>query len=226
MECSLPIQEGTYKALRTLKFYDPMWELTSFTDGGYAEFRENGNYPLSGAVRGIRLRNSVLTLVEFPITRITKSDRVSIGAMSAEEEKSGDWARLEFYSHYIENVLPFFYDFPLRSREPSGEEDSHRLEYNCICKDVEDMLQRVIICKGCIHGDGWCSYYQYDDDRPYVKVYRDGNRITLHSYMLTLSLNPCRYSMEELHRWMKAFRLAMDSIAEISPSSLGRYPWI
>lgn len=229
MEDSLPIQESTYKALRTLKFYDKQWELTSFKDGGYAEFRENGKFTIFNRVRGIRLRGSVLTLVEFPATRITKSNRLSIGTMTAEEEKNGDWARLEVGSTYIGNVLQFFHDFPLRSRIPSSEDDSHRWEYNSVRNDVEDILQRVIICDKCMHeDDGWCSYYYFDNDprMPYIKTYSDGSRITFYTSNFTLSLNPLRYSTEELYKWLKAFRMALDSMSKVSLSNPKGYPRI
>ena len=105
MEDSLPIQESTYEALRTLRFYDKQWELTSFKDGGYAEFRENGKLPLSKVIRGIRLRDSALTLVEFPAIQIKKPNRVSVGTMSEDEEKNGDCdtvrlATCEYFTTY------------------------------------------------------------------------------------------------------------------------------
>lgn len=229
-EYSLPIQEATYKALRTLRFYDKQWELISFKDGGYAEFRENGKYPLSDIVRGIRLRDLELTLVEFSATRKAKHNRLSVGTMSEDEEKNGDWARLEVDSNHIENVLQFFHDFPLRSREPSSEDNFCRMDYNRACNDVEDILCRVLGCEKCIYEkDGRSYYYSYSRDsnnRPYVRTRRDGNRVTFRTSNFTLSFNPCRYSTEELYRWMKAFRMALDSTSKVSPSNRKDYPCI
>ena len=225
---SLKIQEPTYIALRALKFYDKIWELTSFRDGGYAEFREASNdLLLNDVARGIRIRGDkglFLTLVEFPVGR-PKYTRVSTGAMSIDEEENGDWARLEVHTSYdLEHVLQFFYNFPLRSRIPS-EGDSHRLEYNHARSCVEHIIDRVMRCATCFHeNDGGCSYYLSLKDREsvtpktFMRTYMEGDRITLVTWNLALSLNLCRYSEEELYRWMIAFRMALDSISRISPS--------
>ena len=227
MEDSLPIQESTYKALRTLRFYNQQWELTSFKDGGYAEFRENGRLPLSKVLRGIRLRDSVLTLVEFPAIPIKKPNRVSVGTMSEDEEKKGDWARLEVSSPYIERVLQFFNDFPPRNREPISE-DNHHITYLNVCEEVANMLRRSLSYDDCVYENDGYSYYSfipYDKNTsPYVRLRFDWSRIILRASNFTLSFNPLRYSREELYKWVKAFRMALDITSKVSPSNRKDYP--
>lgn len=228
MEDSLPIQESTYKALRTLRFYDKQWELTSFKDGGYAEFRENGRLPLSKVLRGIRLRDSVLTLVEFSAIPIKKPNRVSVGTMSEDEEKNGDWARLEVSSPYIEGVLQFFYDFPLRNMEHISEDNLRRMDYLNVCEGVANMLRRSLSYEDCVYENDGYSYYShvpYDiNTSPYVRLRFDWSRITLRASNFTLSFNPLRYSREELYKWVKAFRMALDITSKVSPSNRKDYP--
>ena len=224
----IPIQKSTYRTLKTLKFYDNQWELTSFKDGDYAEFREDCNRTVfNDVVRGIRLRDDIFTLVEFPFTHAPKSSKVSDGVMRKNEEESGDWAELTLIgSYYLERILQFFYNFPLRSRMPSSDSVSHRLEYNDAYNIVEDILARVMKFERRIHEyDGWCSYYlnYKDSEKPngaYMRTHMDGSRVTLYVRNdFILSFNPCRYSEEELYRWLIACRMAMDSISEVSPSN-------
>ena len=148
--------------------------------------------------------------------------------MSEDEEKNGDWARLEVSSPYIEGVLQFFYDFPLRNMEHISEDNLRRMDYLNVCEGVANMLRRSLSYEDCVYENDGYSYYSfipYDKNTsPYVRLRFDWSRITLRASNFTLSFNPLRYSREELYKWVKAFRMALDITSKVSPSNRKDYP--